>query len=469
AMMRGATPSPRSRAYLLNQPFGGIPQPLPFDLTIGFATSDTVIGITGRSDGKTQAVMFDLRGQKVVDSTLLPPTASARLSPDGRWIAAFAPGNSIATVPLLVIDRQGRVVDTVAMVTGWAQAEWGPGGAYLYYSNPGRTSTDLLRVAVDRATGRHRGKPSRVLPDVWHDWQGRGTRRFSVAVSTGALAYEMGATTYRIWAYVSGSAPRLLATPTAAGIVRLSPDGRTLARVLNGVGPDTSGNQLAVMPFGGGAERGIATLPPGSGLQWTADGHALTWYDWRRHSVVAVDAETGVLGWTIDLPPDSIWGSPIPLVPSGFAVLGRSRTDVRFLARNTAPRAIALPAGFHAFYLVAGPKPGDLIVVMQRQRNSSGYTVWRLGPPGSGWTQAMTVDTSRHASLVQWLAGDNLVFEVRTRDEDAYWLVSPSGEDWHRDPRWRGLLPSTMSADGRRGIHLEELNRSDIWLARPAR
>ena len=180
-----------------------------------------------------------------------------------------------------IVSTDGEILDTLGLEGGWPR--WTPRGDALYNGNYSETGQGLMRVRVDRRSGRFEESPRLVMGVL-------SMGEFDVAPDGKDLLYERGEGSARLWVYDVGESGDLsgkqLTTGTANNLrPKFSPDGSTVAFIRNAAG--RSG--VYVMPVDGGPQRQVTFgVEIERDVTWSPDGRTLVFGAREEGGVVAM-------------------------------------------------------------------------------------------------------------------------------------------------------------------------------------
>jgi hypothetical protein len=424
-------------------------------------------------------------------------------SPDGRHILIYSwSGNAPKNQGLYLIDRDGRLTDTLPLLPGffgYTGLSWtASGDGVMVLMRPDSTAPDLgtlLRFPVS-SEGKVRLPPDTIARRLRLPMPRFAGGANSLPSQRGDIAVTLLDRTYSILTLErpTSSAPwaRKAELTTATGDLRgwISPDGE---RVLVARSVSLEGKQarrLEVWPFdsGSGTPLGPPRLGAGAFVSWSADSRTI--YQLVRGAatggweLLSMDAASG-RSLAVRPVPDSL-GS-LTLQP-GLMGWGFHHGWLWYSSSNRDPQAPPMewrfvsPSGDSTLTLnfpdsvpwvnaaIAGPDGhGSWVgaVISSRKYGDTVYTLHVARPGMPARPMMQFTGPWYDVSLVH--AGPGVAFKVL-----ADVLPSAGGGtrlvhlEPGRPPRDEGPMTTRpfFSADGRRGVVVETETRTDIWLIR---
>ena len=386
--------------------------------------------------------------------------------PDGRRLARLQYGR---VNRLVIMDRTGRVLDSMEVSPEHDLISIAPGGAGVLLVVRERRSTeaDLVRYRVDQ-NGRIDTRPDTVM------------RQFSAntgahVAANGMLVYGQGSTDYSAWAMTRESPSslrfreRLLATGTGNLTGSLSTEGDRVLIWRDVLAGNQRLVQLSVMPFDSGPE--VPLGPPGDFIDrdWAQDGRSiLAGVRLSRDSVslLEIDATSGrsreIAGYA-----DSAFGF-VETLPGGGYVLHQEPRTFRVVGSAVVKDTffnLPIEAGFVSSF---DPSPdGRSVVTMGWDPNQDYILVHRVSLV-DGRFERLHRFSGEGSEPARWLTDGSILLSI----EETSW-----GMGWYRIPPAGGApvrlgsaprYPATYrySVDGRRVLGLSQDRRSDVYLIR---
>jgi Tol biopolymer transport system component len=230
-------------------------QPAAAAFVLGLALMASGPQLWGQSRSEEDVPMIEPRFTRIFGTDSME-IASARLSPDGRWIAFIASTDWGVGSNLWIVPTAGG---EPARLTGGAYADdgpvWFPGSDRIAFRSDRPGPFAIMTLPIDKETGRPTGPPRQVTlesssayldvsPDgrwiAYTPTNERGARVIRIVPSTGGVARTVGEAdaTRPIWAPDGQSFyyAVLVSRPNEFGLVRVSLDGQTTDTVARGPG-----------------------------------------------------------------------------------------------------------------------------------------------------------------------------------------------------------------------------------------
>ncbi len=421
-----------------------------------------------------------LFGVLVPGEATLRDTVSVRsviawaLSPDAARIALVEQSGS--TSRLRLVDRRWRTLDSLPVSAYFSHPRWAPTGDALLWIAKGDAGLEVVRIEVDRATGRFRGTPTPVT--VPFDMpQSFGGRRLDIA-DNGTIAYISGLTP-RVLQLMSrprtGMLPavvRRIVGQTGRLSAFISPDGGTIAFSRLASVPGDVTDQLVAFDVASGEEREIS--PPLSRFVdavWTNDGTALIYASFEENvgtQLTRWERATGrrrVVGTYPGRLLDLIWVLP----DESLLTIGADRTSIERLAANTGERVREFPLPNAQSVSKLAPAPdGQQAATMSWTANGDSLVIGSLDLTTGTW-KAFARIFAEGTGTMRWLVDGSVEFTITS-------TVSAS-ELYRLDPvrgtvTRLGELPVpfatySFSANGRWATAVERRVVSNVYLVSP--
>jgi serine/threonine protein kinase len=442
---------------------------------------DTVLMQLGR---ELRSVL--VAGGQVVHTVRLQSGLSATLlgvSGDGRWMVFQGANDFHRSAPLVLVDRNGRIVDSIAPPVWPGSARWSGPRTLLALQPAEETSGGLehalLRWSVSPRTGRA-GRPDTVLvaltqdaPDVSAD--GRSlvlaglssseTELWTVEPAAGGVLRPM----------------RKVVGSTGALEGRVAADGRTVAYRVESAGPRGRSIGLVVEGFGGGHARPVTPLLPAAEvLDYTLANYGDHIYvsapaGEGRTRVVAYDLEGGRSQPFAELPARGIttWA-----MPRGGLFWHTAELDTIHVL-DAAGRPVARLPVPHPPGTAGRPLPGvspdgtELAALYYEpaagQQSQSGVALYALSL-ADGRARLVARTPAVSWQLPFW--GDDGWIRVGMRTpSDPRWViyrVRAKGGSFEREFAipFDNPFYYSVSRDGRRWVVVRDGTRSDVVLVR---
>jgi WD40-like Beta Propeller Repeat len=457
-------------SYLIST-LGGTPRQVSSEGNARFdASGDSILsGFGARPDSVCWIRIAGLDGVSR-DSVRVPGRAGwyaiIGAVPNSPWIiAGVLRSNRSEFVALNRNGREGgRSIHPLGgrpwvRVSADALWSWWPGPLFA-----GDPHAPLVRIPFDARTGRFAEHSDTV-------YTGRITA-FDVTADGGTVILDEGGTEFSIWTMGLADAFRgafseehrlLRSTTPIDAVLALAGDQLPVRRSRGG----PSGDQLSVMPLGGGAE----TLLPLSGklnnLSWTLDPNLVATIEETPAGLVfrLIDRRSGATAGTFSAP-DSAIGGWAALPGDRWAWFPTGTRTIKVQGRgDRAPKTFALPRWFdEADVLIPGPDGATLAV-----------TGW--GPSPVVDTLGVSVLSLRDGTFTPWsstfaeggwgrlLPDQSMLLQVRESQETAslYRLRRPGqAERLGTVPRPVDRL--SVSIDLKRALIVTRDYHGDAWM-----
>jgi tRNA A-37 threonylcarbamoyl transferase component Bud32 len=416
-------------------------------------------------------------------------------SPDGRQIVAYPDAylGHIGTIYLM--DREGRVTDSLAFPTGFQVSNgisWEPSGRGLLLFTvaergpPERWS--LLRFSVS-SDGKVRPVPDTVISRLLLPGTARGTVTYALSPPSrgGDHAILLNAPTTSV---LTVERPSLTTLPvvratlipetTAELGARISPDGARVAVLRPVVVDGKPATQVEVWPYDGGVGTPLGSPLRGlRGLSWSGDSRAIYHLSQSGRpgllEYVAAEAASGRILKSLTVPDSLKWRlcDSLLIYPARATSAGRSIEWTTPPAMGASPISLAFPdttAFIEGGALVA--QPGGGCIVARMTSRAFGDTVHSVYVARPGVSAVRMMDFTLTESLVirYFAPPPKLSLEVSglTGGQWRWFRIEPG-----RPVRDLGSQPGALqgtdisfSADGRRGVAVKVDERPDVWLLR---
>jgi serine/threonine-protein kinase len=467
AMTRDSTERP---AMFLVPPSGGPPRQVLDDVRPFDTGSDaTAIVRAAREPGRMEIV--SLASGEVTRTITVPQwlgaIAEIAWSPDGRWIAFTDAKNG--ALRLVAVD--GSVPTRLAPSA--RKIRWSASSDALYFLTGPAGTVDLLRVAVDRQSGRPVGNAVRVTALLAADAfdVGRGNRLVHTQTSRGPSLrmFVLGG--------ANGSRRVIEEQPLSEGGAHLdgasiSPDGRWVAySATRGTDRD-----VHVVAFGGGLARAIAaSAAVEDAPAWSPDGSRLTLgrQDTAARRVLIADVRSGSVERVGSLP--AFPGAGARWSASGRHVTYYAHDERRIVHANLqrgSESIIGLPEHVGTGATLVVPSPNGTQLIASTRVGADDAALWLVFGNGRRWRKiegpfGKAFPIAWHRNGWIYLVRDRGVATEHGAAHLELWRMrGPTGrpEFFASLPEGCGLLVS-LSADALRGVCNYVRVESDLYVA----
>jgi serine/threonine-protein kinase len=257
---------------------GGIAGDVYYDVS----SRGDLLYVTGQNSAVGRHLVFvDRRGQQAPLPSDPAGLQAARISPDGRRIAAqdILGGTDLW---LYDVDRPGR--QRLTSDGKSTDPVWSPDGEWVYYSSPSQGSETAARRSVWRSRVDLSGQPEEVLKMTDAD-----VAPYSISADGRRLAIEVeqGGESWVAVADLEGTAEPIRLSREGVGIARepsLSPDGLFVAYA----SAETGSPQIFVQEVSTGRSRVISTSG-GTHPRWSGTGTEIIFPVFQAADIVSVN------------------------------------------------------------------------------------------------------------------------------------------------------------------------------------
>jgi Tol biopolymer transport system component len=437
-------------------------------------TDSLMVGIIGPNMTRFGVL---LPGEATVRDTLtLRGVAAWALSPDAARMALVEQRNAKSRVRL--VDRRWRTLDSLDVPTYYSHPRWSPAGDALLWIAAANTDVGLsvMRVEVDRASGRFRGSAQPVTTpfDMPQSFAGR---RLDIA-DDGTIAYVTGVTP-RVLHLMSrtraGTVPsvvRRIVGQTGRLSAYVSPDGGTIAFTRLAADKGSATDQLIAFDVATGSEREISPpLRRYGDVAWSNDGATLVYTDYEEGvgtRLTRWERSTGRRQSAGTYPGREL-GLISAMPDASLLTVGEDGTTVLRLAPGTGARLreYPIPAGY--FLSVLAPAiDGRQAATMSWTVNGDSLVIGSLDLGSGAWKEFARL-FAEGTGTMRWLVDGTVEFTITSS-------VSTS-EHYRLDPvrgtvARLGELPVpfatyNFSANGRWATAVERRVVSNVYLVHP--
>jgi Tol biopolymer transport system component len=435
-------------------------------------TADSVLLTPSRAPGSPVVIqLVTAPDGRVRDSlVLVRPNVVARWStpsPDGRWILVVL-AHADQSSMLLVSDRRGRVVDSLAA----GPMSWGTGPRFdpqgdrivfreydpaaSYFSHRGH----LMRVAFDQRSGRL-SRPA-LLVD-WHD----GLTQFDVAGDAeGTVVYLVGPMETSINTMVrvgrgTRYVTRTLTRATGALNGLIAPDGHAVALLR----PVPGGKrQLVVVPFDGGVESPVTPPDQLEDFAWLGNARVLYTVrgSGRDSRLLARELATGAVLELGVVPPASVlfW-----LRTAAVATPTAGDRELLVVSLDGSRRRLRLPDSTVKMTTLIAEPGGASVITVGYNTTDDTMILGRFRLADGRFTRLGAKVVEDWSGGV-WLPSGRVELELdETLGSSTLYQIDPEGGPLTRV----GMLPYSNAAyrfamDGRRAVASVFEPRADVWI-----
>ena len=398
------------------------------------------------------------------------------LSPDAARVALVEQRSG--QIRIRMVDRRWRTLDSLSVPAYYSHPRWSPAGDALLWIADANNDVGLsvVRVEVDRASGRFRGLPTPVtVPfDMPQSFTGR---RLDIA-DDGTIAY-VGGVTPRVLHLMSrpraGMIPSVIRRVVGqTGRLRafISPDGGTIAFSRLAAGKGSATDQLIAFDVASGQEREISPpLRNFADAAWTNDGTALIYasYEagvgtrltrWER----ATDRRRP-LGTYPRRSLHLIWAMP----DESLLTIGEDGTSVEQLAIGTGERrrVFPLPEGQSLAALTPAPD-GTQAATMSWTEAGDSLVIGSLDLSTGAWKEFSRL-FAEGSGAMRWLADGTAEFTITgsVSASELYRLDPASGTVTRLGELPVPFANYNFSGNGRWATAVERRVVSNVYVVRP--
>jgi len=455
-----------------------------------FAASDSLRGVDFLPGGDTVLAHMGralrsvlVASGQVVHRVPLPAglTASLRgVSADGRWIVFESPRTYWGATSLLLADRTGRIVDSLATEVVIGSARWCGSGTLLALEGAFYRGLEhaLLRWNVSPRTGRV-GRPDTVLVGLMRnapDLSGDGR---SLVVG-GLTAGESELWTLEPAPHAVLRPVRKVVGSTGTLWAGVAADGRTVAYVVESAGPQGRNLRVFVEDFAGGRARALTPPIPAAELSdLTMSGYYDRIYLATRAGaaltrIVAYDVATGLARPFAEVPSGDVflWARP-----GGGLLWNTSAVADTLHILDAAGRTVALlpdPATTSVRWFRFSPDAAEVAVRFwnpaEGQPSGLEMVVYAVSVADGRSRLLARVPAVAGGYPTTWGFDGWIRFELATPQDPRFVVYRVRATGGAFEPEFvspfDGSCNCSMSSDGRRWVGVRDGTRSDVVLIR---